>query len=140
MKPTGHKTESVYRRYAIVAEADLPEAGIKLAALSADKPSARRVAMKPTRSSPHPLLPQLSLPLHSTPISVLSAEPLQPSALRGVGRPIRTSRKGKGHAGQFGRAEGRAERALSYNFGFISVTVETDRHRNACLNGGLDGI
>jgi len=29
---TGHKTEAVYRRYAIVAESDLREAGIKLAA------------------------------------------------------------------------------------------------------------
>ena len=33
MKLTGHKTESVYRRYAIVAEADLKEAGAKLSAL-----------------------------------------------------------------------------------------------------------
>ena len=33
MKLTGHKTESVYRRYAIVAEADLREAGEKLSAL-----------------------------------------------------------------------------------------------------------
>jgi integrase len=30
MKLTGHKTESVYRRYAIVAESDLREAGAKL--------------------------------------------------------------------------------------------------------------
>jgi hypothetical protein len=32
MKLTGHKTEAVYRRYAIVAESDLREAGAKLAA------------------------------------------------------------------------------------------------------------
>ena len=33
MKLTGHKTESIYRRYAIVAESDLGEAGAKLSAL-----------------------------------------------------------------------------------------------------------
>ena len=32
MKLPGHKTEAVYRRYAIVAESDLREAGTKLAA------------------------------------------------------------------------------------------------------------
>jgi hypothetical protein len=32
MKLTGHKTEAVYRRYAIVAKSDLREAGTKLAA------------------------------------------------------------------------------------------------------------
>jgi integrase len=34
MKPTGHKTESIYRRYAIVAESDLRDAGAKLSALA----------------------------------------------------------------------------------------------------------
>ncbi len=33
MKMTGHKAESVYRRYAIVSEGDLREAGAKLAAI-----------------------------------------------------------------------------------------------------------
>ncbi len=34
MKLTGHKTEAVYRRYAIVSEADLREAVAKLARLA----------------------------------------------------------------------------------------------------------
>ena len=33
MKLTGHKTEVVYRRYAIVAESDLRDAGTKLVAV-----------------------------------------------------------------------------------------------------------
>jgi hypothetical protein len=37
MKLTGHKTEAVYRRYAIVSEADLHEAAAKLGRLSASE-------------------------------------------------------------------------------------------------------
>ena len=37
MKLTGHKTEAVYRRYAIVSEADLSEGVKKLAALNGAK-------------------------------------------------------------------------------------------------------
>ena len=39
MKLTGHKTEAVYRRYAIVAESDLREAGAKLAATLGTSPA-----------------------------------------------------------------------------------------------------
>ena len=38
MKLTGHKTEAVYRRYAIVAESDLGHAGAKLAAMLGTTP------------------------------------------------------------------------------------------------------
>ena len=41
MKLTGHKTESVYRRYAIVSEADLAEGVKKLAALKQRKGKAQ---------------------------------------------------------------------------------------------------
>jgi hypothetical protein len=40
MKRTGHKTESVYRRYAIVAESDQREGVAKLAALHAAQATA----------------------------------------------------------------------------------------------------
>jgi hypothetical protein len=39
MKLTGHKTESVYRRYAIVSESDLAEGVQKLAALRTETPA-----------------------------------------------------------------------------------------------------
>ena len=38
MKLTGHKTEAVYRRYAIVAESDLRDAGTKLTAVLGSTP------------------------------------------------------------------------------------------------------
>jgi len=38
MKLTGHKTEAVYRRYAIVAESDLRDAGTKLTAILGTMP------------------------------------------------------------------------------------------------------
>ena len=41
MKLTGHKTESIYRRYAIVAESDLRDAGAKLSALDGAQESHR---------------------------------------------------------------------------------------------------
>ena len=37
MKMTGHKTESVYRRYAIVSESDLRKAAVKLAAIQGER-------------------------------------------------------------------------------------------------------
>jgi integrase len=45
MKLSGHKTESIYRRYAIVAEADLAEGVRKVAALqTSDQGALRRVS------------------------------------------------------------------------------------------------
>ncbi len=45
MKLTGHKTESVYRRYAIVSEADLSEGVAKLARLHAAQDAAERTVI-----------------------------------------------------------------------------------------------
>jgi hypothetical protein len=47
MKLTGHKTESVYRRYAIVSEADLFEGVAKLARLHAQREPQPRVVVMP---------------------------------------------------------------------------------------------
>jgi hypothetical protein len=50
MKLTGHKTERVYRRYAIVSEADLAEGVIKLATLhQAKQRKSRTVVPLPKR-------------------------------------------------------------------------------------------
>src|SRR5207245_7574384 len=50
MKLTGHKTESVYRRYAIVSEGDLAEGVVKLAALHRAMAGAPRLVV-PLRGS-----------------------------------------------------------------------------------------
>jgi len=47
MKLTGHKTEAVYRRYAIVAESDLREAGAKLAATLGTSPATASLSDNP---------------------------------------------------------------------------------------------
>jgi integrase len=51
MKLTGHKTESVYRRYAIVSETDLSVGVAKLAALHATDKDAPRTIRPFTRSN-----------------------------------------------------------------------------------------
>ena len=58
MKLTGHKTENIYRRYALGAESDLREAGAKLAATLTNTHSQRREpvqcdAFGPSVSSSH---------------------------------------------------------------------------------------
>jgi len=53
MKLSGHKTESIYRRYAIVSEADLAEGVRRVAALSAGGTSAARRVV-PISDSPEP--------------------------------------------------------------------------------------
>ncbi len=51
MKLTGHKTEAVYRRYAIVAESDLREAGTKLAAMLGTTPDTATFSDNPGDNS-----------------------------------------------------------------------------------------
>jgi hypothetical protein len=68
MKLTGHKTEAVYRQYAIVAESDLREAGTKLSEVLAPQngqqtrskepgaPTRRSVMLAPLKAGPSPHL------------------------------------------------------------------------------------
>lgn len=49
MKITGHKTESVYRRYSIVSESDLADGLTKLARLRERPGPAKAVPMPATR-------------------------------------------------------------------------------------------
>ncbi len=51
MKLTGHKTESVYRRYAIVSEGDLIEAVGKVAALHAHEEKRKIVPIEEARKT-----------------------------------------------------------------------------------------
>jgi hypothetical protein len=51
MKLTGHKTEAVYRRYAIVAESDLREASTKLAAMLGTTPETATFSDNPGDNS-----------------------------------------------------------------------------------------
>ncbi|HEX3177954.1 MAG TPA: site-specific integrase [Methylomirabilota bacterium] len=51
MKLTGHKTEAVYRRYAIVAESDLREAGTKLATMLGTTPETAALSDNPGDNS-----------------------------------------------------------------------------------------
>jgi hypothetical protein len=51
MRLTGHKTEAVYRRYAIVAENDLREAGTKLAAALRTSPQTGSLGDNPGDNS-----------------------------------------------------------------------------------------
>jgi integrase len=43
MKLTGHKTDAVYRRYAIVSDYDMREGAAKLAILHGDTPDSRHI-------------------------------------------------------------------------------------------------
>jgi hypothetical protein len=51
MKLTGHKTEAIYRRYAIVSESDLAEGVKKLATLHQEGATARVVGLEKARQA-----------------------------------------------------------------------------------------
>jgi integrase len=62
MKLTGHKTESVYRRYAIVNEADLREGVTKLAKLHESQPGSAAPAVVPLSDRKRPSSAMLARP------------------------------------------------------------------------------
>jgi hypothetical protein len=52
MKMVGHKTESIYRRYAVVSEGDLKTAGAQLAALHGQEAAPRAKVVPLARKRP----------------------------------------------------------------------------------------
>jgi hypothetical protein len=82
MKLTGHQTESVYRRYAIVAEADLADGVAKLAALHARQDPTPHAAVVP-------LADELAQNWHNQPTGGPTDEP-ELARIIGAGEGIRT--------------------------------------------------